>query len=57
MVKVFCGKKVVGLVWRTSEVALLGVEFDVVGGSSTHAVDELDMREICLCQMLYPDVK
>ncbi len=24
MVKVFCGKKVVGLVWRTGEVALLG---------------------------------
>jgi hypothetical protein len=24
MVKVFCGKKVVSLVWRTSEVALLG---------------------------------
>jgi hypothetical protein len=27
MVKVFCGKKVVGLVWRTGEAALLGVEF------------------------------
>jgi hypothetical protein len=56
MVKVFCGKKVVGLVWRIGEVALLGVEFGVVGGS-THAVDEVDMREIWLYQMLYPDVK
>ncbi len=46
MVKVFCGQKVIGLVWRTGEVALLGVEFGVVGGSSTHAVDEVDMREI-----------
>ncbi len=56
-VKVFCGKKVVGLVWRTGEVALLGVEFGVVGGSSTHAVDEVDMREVRLYQMLYPDIK
>jgi hypothetical protein len=59
MVKVFCGKKVASLVWRTGEVALLGVEFGVVGSSSTHAVDEVevDMREIRLYQMLYPDVK
>jgi hypothetical protein len=57
MVKVFCDKKVVGLVWRTGEVALLGVEFGVVGGTSTHAVDEVDKREIRLYQMLYPDVK
>ncbi len=57
MVKVFCGKKVVSLVWRTGEVALLGVEFGVVGGSSTHAVDEVDMMEIRLYQMLHPDVK
>ncbi len=57
MVKVFCGKKVIGLVWRTGEIALLGVEFGVVGGSSTHAEDEVDMREIWLYQMLYPDVK
>ena len=57
MVEIFCRKKVVGLVWRTGEVALLGVEFGVVGGSSTHAVDEVDMREIWLYQMLYPDVK
>ena len=42
---------------ETGEVALLGVEFGVVGGSSTHAVDEVDMREIRLYQMLYPDVK
>ncbi len=46
MVEVFCGKKVIGLVWRTSEVALLGVEFGVVGGRSTHAVNEVDMKEI-----------
>jgi hypothetical protein len=57
MVKVFCKKKVVGLVWRTGEDTLLGVEFGVVGGSSTHAVDEVDMREIWLYQMLYPDIK
>ncbi len=57
MVEVFCRKKVIGLVWRTDEVALLGVEFGVVGGSSTHAVDEVDMKEIWLYQMLYPDVK
>ncbi len=56
-VKVFCRKKGVGLVWRTGEVALLGVEFGVVGGSSTHAVDEVNMREIWLYQMLYPDVE
>ncbi len=57
IVKILCGKKIVGLVWKTGEVALLGVEFGVVGGSSTHAVDEVDMREIWLYQMLYPDVK
>ncbi len=55
MVEVFCRKKVIGLVWRTGEVASLGVEFGVVGSSSTHAVDEVDMKEIRLCQMLYPD--
>ncbi len=57
MVEVFCGKKVVFLVWRPGEVALFGVEFGVVGGSSTHAIDEVDIREIQLYQMLYPDVK
>ncbi len=57
MVKVFHKKKVAGLVWRTGEVILLGVEFGVVGGSSTHAVDEVNMREIWLYQMLYPDIK
>ncbi len=57
MAKVFYGKKVVGLVWRTGEVAWLGVEFGVVGGSSTHAVAEVDMREIWLYQILYPDIK
>jgi hypothetical protein len=57
MVNVFCSKKVVSLVWRTGEVPSLGVEFGVVGGSSTHALDEVDMREMRLYQMLYPDVK
>ncbi len=57
MIEIFCGKKVVDVVWRTGEVASLGVEFGVVGGSSTHAVDEVDMREIRQYQMLYPDVK
>jgi hypothetical protein len=56
MVEVFCGKKVVGLVWRTGEVTSLGVEFGVVGGSSTHAVNEVDMEEIRLYQMLYPNI-
>jgi hypothetical protein len=45
------------LVWRTSKVALFGVEFGVVGDSSTHVVDEVDMREVWLYQMLYPDFK
>jgi hypothetical protein len=54
MVEVFCGEKVIGLVWRTGEVALLGVEFGVVGGRSTHAVNEVDIKEIRLCQMLLP---
>ncbi len=56
MVKVICGKKFLGLVWRIGEVALLGVEFGVVGGSSTHAVDEVDMEEMRLYQMLYPNI-
>jgi hypothetical protein len=54
MVEVFCGKKVIGLVQRTGEVALLGVEFGVVGGRSTHAVNEVDMNGIRLCQTLLP---
>ncbi len=54
MVKVFCGEKVIGLVWRTSEVASLGVEFGVVGGRSTHAVNEVNIKEIRLCQTLLP---
>ncbi len=57
MVKVFCSKKVVGLIGRTSEVTLLGIRFGVVGGSSTHAVDEVDMREIRLYQTFVPDIK
>ncbi len=54
MVEVFCGEKVIGLVRRTGEVALLGVEFGVVGGRSTHAVNEVEMKEIRLCQALLP---
>jgi hypothetical protein len=56
MVKVFSGKKVVGLIWRTSEVASLGVEFSVVGGSSTHAVEGADVETMRLYQMLYPNI-
>ncbi len=56
MVKLFCGKKVVGLIWRTGEVTLLGVEFGVVGGSSTHAVEGADMETMRLYQMLYPNI-
>jgi hypothetical protein len=54
MVEVFCREKVIGLVRRTGEVALLGVEFGVVGGRSTHAVNEVDIREIWICQTLLP---
>ncbi len=54
MVKVFCGERIIGLVRRTGEVALLGVEFGVVGGRSTHAVNEVGMKEIRLCQRLLP---
>ncbi len=54
MVEVFFRKKVIGLVWRTGEAALLGVEFGVVGGRSTHAVNEVDIKEIRLCQTLLP---
>ncbi len=56
MVKVFSRKKVVGLIWRTGEVALLGVEFGVVGGSSTHAVEGADMEMMQLYRMLYPNI-
>ncbi len=54
MVKVLCGEKVIGLVRRTGKVALLGVEFGVVGGRSTHAVNEVDIKEIRICQTLLP---
>jgi hypothetical protein len=56
MVKVFSGKEVVGLIWRTGEVTLLGVEFGVVGGSSTHAVEGADVETMQLYQMLYPNI-
>ena len=54
MVEVLCGKKVVGLLRGTGEVTLLGVEFGVVGGRSTHAVNEVDIKEIRIRQTLLP---
>ncbi len=54
MVEVFCGEKVIGLVQRTGEVTSLGVEFGVVGGRSTHAVNEVDIKEIRIRQTLLP---
>jgi hypothetical protein len=56
MVEVFYGKKVVGFIWQTGEVTLLGVEFGVVGGSSTYAVEGADMETMRLYQMLYPNI-
>jgi hypothetical protein len=58
MVKVFSRKKVVGLIRRAGEVATLGVEFGVVGGSSTHAVEVegTDVETMRLYQMLYPNI-
>ncbi len=56
MVEEFSGKKVEGLIWRTGEVALLGVEFGVVGGSSTHAVEGADVETMQLYQILYPNI-
>jgi hypothetical protein len=46
----------VGLIWRTSKVALLAVEFGVVGGSSTHAMEGTDMETMRIYQMLYPNI-
>ncbi len=54
MVEVLCGKKVVGLVRRTGEVALFGVKFSVMGSRSAHAVVEASVMEIRLCQTLSP---
>ncbi len=56
MVEVLCGKKVVGLVQRTGEVALFGVKFGVVGSRSAHAVVEASVEEIRLCQTLSPSL-
>ncbi len=56
MVKVLCGKKVVGLVRRTGEVAPFGVKFGVVGSRSAHAVVEASVKEIQLCQTLSPSL-
>ncbi len=54
MVKVLCGKKVVGLLRGTGKVTLLGVEFGLVGGWSAHAVNDANIRGIRLCQTLSP---
>ncbi len=54
MVKVLCGKNVVGLLRGTGEVTLLGVEFGVVGGRSAHAVKDANVKGIRLCQTLSP---
>ena len=51
-----CGKKVVGLVRRTGEVASFGVKFGVVGSRSAHAVVEASVKEIRLCQILSPSL-
>jgi hypothetical protein len=56
MVEVLCGKKVVGLVRRTGEVAPFGVKFGVVGSRSAHAVVEASVKEIRLCQRLSPSL-
>jgi hypothetical protein len=56
MVKVLSRKKVVGLIWRTGEVLLLGVEFGVVGGSSSHAVEGANVETMRLYKMLYPNI-
>ena len=54
MVKVICGKKVVGLLQGTGDVTLLGVELGVVGGWSAHAVNDTNIKGIRLCQTLSP---
>jgi hypothetical protein len=56
MVEVLCGKKVVGLVWRTGEVAPFGVKFGVVGSRSAQAVVEVSVKEILVCQTLSPSL-
>jgi hypothetical protein len=56
MVEVLSGKKVVGLVQRTGEVAPFGVKFGVVGSRSAHAVVEVSVKEIRLCQTLSPSL-
>jgi hypothetical protein len=56
MVKVLCGKKVVGQLQGAGKVTSLGVEFGVVGGRgrSAHAVNDANIKGIRLCQMLSP---
>jgi hypothetical protein len=56
MVEVFSGNMVVGLIRRTGEVATLGAEFGVVGGSSIHALEGVDVETMWLYQMLYPNI-
>ncbi len=56
IVEVLCGKKVVGLVRRTGEVAPFGVKFGVVGSRSAHAVVEASVKEMQLCQTLSPSL-
>ncbi len=40
MIEVLCGKKVVGLARRASEVSSFGEKFGVMGCRSAHVVDE-----------------
>ncbi len=54
MIKVLCGKKVLGLARRASEVPPFGVKFGVIGSRSAHAVDEASVKEVRLCQTLLP---
>ncbi len=56
MFEVLCGKKVVGLVRRTGEVAPFGVKFGVVGSRSAHAVVEASVKEMWLRQTLSPSL-
>jgi hypothetical protein len=42
--------------WGRVPTASPGVEFGVVGGSSTHAVEGADMERMWLYQMLYPNI-
>ncbi len=54
MVEVFFWEKVIGLVQRIGEVALLGVKFGVVGGRSTHAANEVILKRYEYVRRWYP---